>query len=268
MQHDAVVELLARAPMFRGLGGELLTAIWQRGGSRIFSAGQPLAVADTMADAGLLILDGHVTLIDSQGYAVEQNLEPGMFLNDMAIFVETGHFYTAVAEDEVTAFILPRDAMHQLMQQLPYLAAHFVRTITQKLTETKDSLIELDENLAQSRLENPQLDEAPITNLVASGENDDLAVGTVNGNANGIAGELASALPMQDLLANLNKSIDHPDQIPPEPGHDQTAFPSHAPRRQPSARRRTISEPASPKYDQAAGHDLNLASSAHGNSTR
>ena len=68
MQHRAAIELLARTPMFSGLGGELLTAIYQTGDMLEFGVGQSLTSAGAPADAGLFILDGKATLIESEGH--------------------------------------------------------------------------------------------------------------------------------------------------------------------------------------------------------
>ncbi len=268
MQHDAAVELLARTPMFRGLGGELLTAILQGGSTRGFSAGQQLAVAGARADAGLFILSGNVTLVDSSGCSLEVQIVPGMFINEIAMFVETTHFYGAVAVDEVVAFSLPRAAMRLLMRQQPYLAVHFVRMISQNLEMTKATLRELDETLTLSTPKIPLFDEAPMANGAANGVSHGLGGGASNGASNGAPDDLASALPVQDLLAGLNKANGHSDQIPPVQEHDQKAFPNRAPHRSPLVKRRTTLEPASPRYGQAAGPGSNPASSVLGNSTR
>ena len=97
MQHGAAVELLARAPLFRGLGGELLTAIVQMGDMLHFGAGQALALGGAPAYGGLFILQGKVSLENPEGCG----LEPGMSVSDMALFVETSHFCDAVAVDHV-----------------------------------------------------------------------------------------------------------------------------------------------------------------------
>ncbi len=280
MQHDAAVELLARTPMFRGLGGELLTAILQRGETCRYGVDQPLVVAGAPADGALFILEGKASLVDPEGNKLELKLEPGMSLNDMAMFIDTSHFYGAVVEDEVIVFSLMRDNMSQLMLENPYLAAHFSRCIKQILTVTAGTLQELYEGLARSKLEIPEADEAPLTNGAANEAANGVTDSSVNGGAKGMANEAASGasksvlndvesgLPAQDLLADLTAARAGADQTPPQPGHGQRAFPSLAPRRSREAKQQMLSEPGSPIYGQDAGHDLNPANSARGSSTR
>lgn len=280
MQHDAAVELLARAPMFLGLGGELLTAILQRGDMRHFGVGETLATAGKPARESLFILEGEVTLLDPGGCEIELKLHPGMSLNDMAMFVETSHFYGAEAEEEVAAFSLQRDVMSHLLLEQPYLAEHFTRTIRQKLTMMAGTLRELDETLSLSTPEVPSFDDTPLTNGASIDWTGDFENGAVKdstdvmGNAlvaqdpHGIPDVMANSLPVQDLLADLNAARGRPDQIPPVRGHDQRALPSLAPRRSHEARSRTFSEPGLPTHGRADGPDLSPANSARGSSTR
>ncbi len=270
MQHDAAVELLARAPMFRGLGGELLTVIAQRGATRRFSAGQPLAMAGINADASIFILEGKVILVDEIGRELGQRLESGNFLNEMAMFVDTSHYFGAVAEDDVLTLNIPSNAMAAILIEQPYLAAHFARAINQTLASTAISLREIDSNLAHEIPDFSLPDEVPLAHSAANGAINGVENRSDEAVTNGLTDDLMNRLPVQDLLAGLNQAgaNGHPCQTLPEQGHDQTAFPSLAPRRSRSAKRRPTSEPASPRYGQAAGHDSNPASSSLGNSTR
>jgi len=272
MQHEAAVELLASTPIFRGLGGKLLTAILQRGDICWYGVDQQLVVVGAPADGALFILEGKASLVDPDGNKLELKLEPGMSLNDMAMFVDTSHFYGAVVEDEVTVFTLGQDAMSQLMLEHPYLAAHFFRYIKQSLTVTAESLHELHDGLAGSMPEIPKADEAPLTNEAAAGAANSMADGldarTSHGASKIMPTDVEFGLPVQDLLADLNAARGDADQTPPQPEHDQRVFPSLAPRRSREARQQTLSEPGSPIYGQAGGHDLSPANFARGSSTR
>ena len=150
-----------------------------------------------------------------------------MSLNDMAMFVETSHFYGAVAVDEVAAVGLRRDVMSQILLEQPYLAAHFTRTIRQKLTMMESSLAELDHTLSLSIPDVPSFDDTPLTNWVSIEPAGDFENGAANGftdvmsnefdahDSPGVPDAMASGLPVQDLLADLNAARRHPDQIPP-----------------------------------------------------
>lgn len=263
MQHGAVVELLALTPMFRGLGGELLTAIVQRGHLLRFGAGQMLAIAGEPADKSFFILEGNANFLDPEGNELDLNLRS---ISDMAMFVETDHFYGALAVDEVMVISLPRDAMCSLMLEQPYLAAHFARSIKQNLAVTADSLRELDDMLDKSALVIPKMDEPSQANVIAMEASGDVVLNEIavvpcnieNGRelpvGNALMNGPAVDLPMNDLLADLNAARENADQIPPEQVHDQMAFPSHAPRQSREVRPQTFSELVSPKYDQAVAH--------------
>jgi signal-transduction protein with cAMP-binding, CBS, and nucleotidyltransferase domain len=263
MQHGAVVELLARTPMFRGLGGELLTAIVQRGHLLRFGAGQMLAIAGEPADKSFFILEGKANFLDPEGNELDLELRS---INDMAMFVETNHFYGALAVDEVMVFSLPRDAMCSLMLEQPYLAGHFARSIKQNLAVTAESLRELDDMLDKSAPEISKMDEPPLANEVAIEAPGVIAFDEINAASEGMENGQRQAvqnsamngpagnLPVNNLLADLNAARENSDQIPPEQAHDQMAFPSHAPRQSPEVRPKTFSELVSPRYDQAVAH--------------
>ncbi len=241
---------------------------------------QPFVVAGAPADGALFLLEGKASLVDPEGNKLELKLEPGMSLNDMAMFIDTSHFYGAVVEDEVIVFSFMRDAMSQLMLEHPYLAAHFSRCIKQILTRTAESLRELHDAFSGSIAEIPEADEAPRTNGATAGADNGVTDSSVNGGANRMADDFDAqasfsvsndaefGLPVQDLLADLNAARGDADQTQPQPGHDQRVFPSLAPRRSREARQQTLSEPGSPIYGQAAGHDLSPANFARGSSTR
>ena len=60
MQHDAAVELLASMPMFRGLGGELLTAIIYP--SHELADGYAKEVVSVDGESNMYIYNRHMTV--------------------------------------------------------------------------------------------------------------------------------------------------------------------------------------------------------------
>ncbi len=159
MQHGAAVELLARVPVFHGLGGELLGVILQRGTIAHLRAGQTIAEAGVPAEAALFVLEGTARLQDASGRDLEPVAGPGTILCDMAMLIETSHIHGAVARSAVTLLGLPRDAIGQLMVAEPGLAAHFADNIRRNLAATAETLHRLDSLLAEPIDEGPYLDD-------------------------------------------------------------------------------------------------------------
>lgn len=158
MQHGAAAELLARAPLFRGIGGELLTAILQGGELKRYSAGQVLAIAGTPAESTLFIIDGEVGLKDD-ARVCGGLLEAGSFLNQIAMFVETNNLFNAVALTDVTAVSLDADFMGRLLFWQPHLAGVFADNIKTNLAKMADTLRQLDRELEESLSNLPQPEE-------------------------------------------------------------------------------------------------------------
>lgn len=174
MQHDVTVELLARAPLFRGLGGELLGKL-SRGGTLLrFRAEQPIASAGLAADAALFFISGSAKLQDRTGRDLGQNVGPGSMLCEMAMLVETSHVHGAVALDDVTILSISRETIGRLMAVEPALADILTRNIRHNLAVTAEKLRELDRQLSE-----------PIGNFLIPDDAGDAAgpVGDVPGNS-------------------------------------------------------------------------------------
>lgn len=306
MQHGAAAELLARTPLFRGVEGESLTAILRGGELQHYEAGQLIAVAGTTAETTFFILDGEVELRDTEARRVHSTLQPGMFLNQMAMFVETTNLFSAIALDRVVVLSLPPQSIAHAIFRQPYLAGIFAGNIRTELAATARTLHELERELEESMNGLPHCEadvepapganghdlvDGPAREFVES----DIpclpelemmngpgmpAPGVHPGGSMLEGGEdvrgaevetqqsFWSKLQVTDLLAELRSSNDQTDRTRPEPERDRTASPSPAPRRQREARRTHVSGQGLPIYDQAGVRGSIVANPVHGNSTK
>lgn len=292
MQHGTAVELLARAPVFHGLSGELLGVILQRSTTAQLRAGQTIAEAGTPAEAALFVIEGTATRRDASGRDLEPIMGPGAVLSEMAMLIETSHIHGAVARGAVIILSVSRAAMGQLMAAEPRLAAHFAGNIRRNLAATAETLQQLDSLLTEPIGAGPYSnDPAPRdeTTLPAAGlsvapdQSAPQSSGVENSGATGFGpndadppvpdflGQPAAvasrfsaladrsvrgtspAIPVHDLLADLNRANGAANQTRSAPVRDQTAAPSRAPHRPRAATPRLSSAPASPIHGQGAG---------------
>lgn len=301
MQYGASADLLSRLPLFSGLGNDTLLSIVQRCDIRPFSAGQVLSLADSPADAAILIIEGEVALHNAQGSPVGETRGPGAMLDEMAMFVTTDHFLGAVALSNGALLELSRHVFGQILAEQPALAHHFAQSTRQNLVRMADTLRELDSMLMQS--------EQLLKALPAKNEKPDAprisSYGQVNGSReneqpdvltpfgprealSGLAGRAAAASmngevkngngqtknkaswsqQASDLIAQLNAAITPSDQTPRVQEHDQTAFPNRVLRQSHEEPLPKTAMPGSPRHDQVAGRDSTAASHGRDSSTK
>ncbi len=223
MQHGAAAELLARVPVLRGIGGEFLSVIMQTGEPQRFTMHDTLAVSGMPADGAFVILEGQVALYTDDGRQFGDLLGPTDTVCEMAMIVETHHFFSAFGMSDGFALKFPYEPFGTLMRQYPWLAAHLARNIGQDLGATARTLHELDETLSAS--------EAGLLPFVGErDEKDEDATETQD------LDEADGAMPSvlrdksrgEDLLVSLSEAISHSDRKTPEPEHGPMVSPSRA----------------------------------------
>ncbi len=253
MQHGVAAELLACTPMLGGLGSELLSAIILRGDTVRFSAGQTVTQAGTPADAALYILEGRIALLDQNVDDITPSLEPGAGLSEMAMFVETEHYHNTVAIEDVVALHISRELMGHLVFERPGLTECFAANIMNNLANTAKQISELDTMLEETHLPEPDpeqdacaedeifsLPPAPAVVTESARAPDDFRFPELPQEGFGenrpevtqfeiLNIEDNKSAPVRDIMAELSQFSLRLDLIPPEPAHDQTAFPSLAP---------------------------------------
>ena len=300
MQHGAAAELLARLPLFDGLGDEYLTAIVERCETRQFGAGQVLAAADTPAESAQLVLEGEVALHDEGGRSMGQTRGPGAILDEMAMFVPTEHYPGAVAVEGGTVLELPRHVMGQILVEQPILAAQFAQNTRQNLARIARTLHELDTMLEESSValdalpkqEISEPGDAAVSNGAALENSRQEAVAYLNDSlpdspraalgflaeraaANGrdhpvdleVGEESAAEGRGMDLVARLNGSTGQANGTLQGLEHDPTAFPNLVLRQSHEGILPRVQAQDLPRHDRDDARDLTHASSAHGSST-
>lgn len=280
MQHGAAAELLARLPLLRGIGDELLAAIQNIGVPQRFAAHDILGTAGLPAEEAFVILEGQVALYSEDGRQFGEPLGPGKTICEMAMIVETRHYFSAIAVGDGLALSIARDSLGQFMRKCPWLATDLAKNIGRGLAETATMLHELDDMLHPSEMEMLEVESGARPDLVIaleeggatsveSGRKRNLPMidGTSIEKAKYVAGGQARQAQARDLLSDLGEVISHSDRTRPERAHDQTASPNRALRQSRVEKPPYDREPVSPKYDQADGPDLMRASHGRGSST-
>lgn len=244
MQHGAVAELLACSPMLCGLGSELLSAIILRGDMVRFDAGQPVTLAGAPADSAFFILEGRVALPEQGAEDKTPSLEPGSALSEMAMFVEMNHYHNSIALEDVTVLQISRELMGHLVFERPVLAECFATNIRNNLANIALQLQELNEDLSEISLPEPELDTgydnagyallpAPAMETEAAGTPGDFHLPELSvleadmfAAENSESGGGVEGTQVRDIMSELSQFSLLPSQTPPELEHDQTVFPS------------------------------------------
>ena len=146
MSSQAIIALVSRAPIFRGLPLAVCSRIIDRSDRVFFAAGDCIIEAGAAGDAAYLITSGvaeksrHEELLTDEVEVTE-----GAILGEMAMLIPTNYGSTVVAKTDVQALCLNRILLHELMQSDPSIAAHFVEKIRQRLTIFAEKLRVIDQ---------------------------------------------------------------------------------------------------------------------------
>ena len=104
------------------------TNLFWRAGSAIFEKGSE-------SDALYIVLTGKVRIVDvSDGEEVEiAQVGPGDFFGELSLLLHTTHSKTAAALEDTELMVLPKESFQELLATNPELAAHFRRTVEERL---------------------------------------------------------------------------------------------------------------------------------------
>ncbi len=137
MAIDALVNPLLALPLFQGLTPLQLTEIVRRAERIIYRPGDALVTEDQPSDAAIVIVSGNCTQIDDKGDREQksrgESLPEGAMIAELAMLIEFVHTTTVIAQGPVKALRLPRQRMHELMEEDPTLAQHFSSCIITRL---------------------------------------------------------------------------------------------------------------------------------------
>lgn len=140
-------DALAGVPLFDGLADERFLAILQICKETTFEAGATLFRADSVGEAAYFILSGTVAIKFAEGGAVQQ-AGGGSLLGELTMLVDVTYNGTATARDRVTAVVIPRKEMHEMMDADPSIADHFTQKLVQRLLSLTDEIRAIDAKFA------------------------------------------------------------------------------------------------------------------------
>lgn len=145
MHTSSAAELLARVPIFRGVGEELLEVIEYVSAERRYKAGMPVVEKGTPAEGATLIVNGTAAQFDAGGETIRHQFGRGWLLSQMAMFVRIDPVATVLALEDVEALHIPREVMHQVILEQPGLAELFAYNIRRNLGHLTEVLKEMGE---------------------------------------------------------------------------------------------------------------------------
>jgi CRP-like cAMP-binding protein len=131
---DALLVHFLNVELFRGLKPLQITEIARTAERVVFRPGQLLIEHGRPGNAALLVAsEGAVRVLGPGGDSLNEAIEPGSLIAEMAMLIEIEHSSTVLAKGSVRAFRITRDSMECQMRQDAALAEHFVDKIAGKL---------------------------------------------------------------------------------------------------------------------------------------
>lgn len=134
MASEALVSPLARVGLFQGLRPMQMADMAHRAERIMFKPGAVIIEAGAAGDAAFVIVGGDAMRIAGPAESEGPELFPaGSLIGEMAMLIDTEHSSTVVAQTQVRALKISRQAMHEMMLEDPSLADHFVARISARL---------------------------------------------------------------------------------------------------------------------------------------
>lgn len=149
MALDTIADRIAALETFRGLTAAQVRRIAREAERTIFRDGQKMTEAGSESDGALVVIAGRATtLCDEQGAREPRPIEAGSMLGETAMFSEYRFGVTAVAQGDVRAVKITREALRVHMEEDPAVAAHFHARLASRLQRVALELRVIDERLA------------------------------------------------------------------------------------------------------------------------
>lgn len=143
---DAVSAHLVRLEIFQGLKPLQITEIARHAERVVFKSGQILIEDGLAGDAAIIVVGGEAvrTRAPMARDGQPETIEPGSMLGEMAMLIETDHTSTVVAQTDVRALRITRDAMLGIMLDDPTMAEHLVAKVARRLHTIAAELRKID----------------------------------------------------------------------------------------------------------------------------
>ncbi len=135
--------LLARIPMFEGLGAEDLRDLGKSLAERKFPAGQMIMNQGDRGTSMFIIANGHVN-IHLPGEASRRislkDISDGEYFGELALFDDKPRSASAVATTDALLLELDRKTLSRYLESHPHAAMMLLRTLSTRLRETNEML--------------------------------------------------------------------------------------------------------------------------------
>ena len=156
MAVEALVTPFLHVELFQGLPPLHLAKLAHLAERIVFRPGDLIIREGAAGDAAYLVVAGDTSRIDGPfELEGEEALPVHTLIGEMAMLIDTEHTSTVIAKSQVRALRLPREAMYELMQEVPSLAEHLIDKLTGRLQQIAIDLRQIDETFATSAVSLP-----------------------------------------------------------------------------------------------------------------
>jgi CRP-like cAMP-binding protein len=143
---SAISGLLQSIPLLGGLTEHQLSAVSSIAQRLTFAAGQELIKADAQADGAYFLIDGEVECLSQiDGEPSVTRIPSGAVLLELAMIVDINASATCVVRAPAKVLKIPRQAMHDLMQNDVSLTEAILERLTRRLADMADAMREASE---------------------------------------------------------------------------------------------------------------------------
>ena len=155
MLPDSLLTPLVRVPLFNGLTPSQIRALGDAAERIVIDGGTALIADNQEGDAAYLLIKGRAARLDGIGRPMDP-LPLGSMVGEMAMLIPTAHTATIVALEPVRALKFTREAVLDVMQRDPDIAAHFIQKLTARLEVLAHELRSVEKGL-----DNPSMSAGP-----------------------------------------------------------------------------------------------------------
>ncbi|MCU0724730.1 MAG: Crp/Fnr family transcriptional regulator [Planctomycetes bacterium] len=144
---SALLDLLSRSPLFRGLPGEDLSALAGIVVPRVVAKGEPVFLEGAPSEGFFLVFVGKVKIVKLSPAGKEQTLHVhgrGEPFAEAALEEGARYPATAIAVDDSRVVLVPRREFQRLLAKRPAIATNLIARLSQRIRQ----LVALVEDLA------------------------------------------------------------------------------------------------------------------------
>lgn len=140
MSLETDVRLLASVPMLSEFSEDKLRLLAFSAENRSYRDGQAVFVAGDRADAGIVVAEGRIALVQPGRGDPSAIVGPGTLVGELALIAEGERVQTATAVGDVQVIIIRRQLFRRMLEEYPDIAARIRDRLAFRLVETTRSL--------------------------------------------------------------------------------------------------------------------------------